>query len=79
MLYIEYKVKKFLEDKRTENKKLEDLFLELKKIDELQRLAGYFVEHKHKKNTHRAKYRRKRIFNLGFWQVSWKNIAIGKR
>ena len=80
MLLLEYKRKLSLEDNRSSEKKLSDRFLELDKEDKLLRLSGAFTVHRIKKwMKYRVKYRRRKVFNLGYWQVSWTNIAIGKK
>ena len=82
MKLLESKLKAvlFLEDQRTANEKLADEFVKLDKDDKLLKLAGCFQVHSIKKwMLYRVKYRRHRVFNLGYWQVSWANIAVGKK
>lgn len=80
MKLLEYKKRLCLEDKRSDKEKMLERFLYLEEQDRKLRLAGCFQVHRIKKwMKYRVKYRRRKVFNMGYWQVSWANIAIGKK
>jgi len=72
--------KTLLEDKRTEKQKLESDFERLAYQDKMLQYVGAFsVSRPRLWMQWRVKYSRRRVFNLGTWQVNWKNIEIGKK
>ena len=79
MLLLEYKIKKFLEDKSNIKENLLKEFEELNRIDNLLRMAGCLTVNRHKKWIHRAKYKIKNSNFQGVSQVSWEKILVGKK